>query len=109
MAAFENWLEANTHEGIELRIDASNNDPSKKLIQGISGVAADLFDNYADQAYLMQSTGILSDLTEPALAHGFGPGTNWLGFASAVSWALFGLVFLMTLFNVKLGNRYVND
>lgn len=77
VAAFENWLETKAYEGTELRIDASNNDPSKKLIQGISGVAADLFDNYADQAYLMQSTGILSDLTEPALAHGFGPETTY--------------------------------
>lgn len=35
--------------------------------------------------------------------------TGRLGFASAVAWALFALVFLMTLFNVKFGNRYVND
>jgi len=35
--------------------------------------------------------------------------TGRLGFASAVAWALFGLVFMMTLFNVKFGNRYVND
>jgi multiple sugar transport system permease protein len=35
--------------------------------------------------------------------------TGRLGFASAVAWALFALVFLLTLFNVKFGNRYVND
>lgn len=35
--------------------------------------------------------------------------TGRLGFASAVAWTLFALVFLMTLFNVKFGNRYVND
>jgi multiple sugar transport system permease protein len=35
--------------------------------------------------------------------------TGRLGFASAAAWALFALVFLMTLFNVKFGNRYVND
>ena len=35
--------------------------------------------------------------------------TGRLGFASAVAWTLFGLVFLLTLFNVKFGNRYVND
>lgn len=35
--------------------------------------------------------------------------TGRLGFASAVAWALFALVFLMTMFNVKFGNRYVND
>jgi multiple sugar transport system permease protein len=35
--------------------------------------------------------------------------TGRLGFASAVAWALFALVFLMTVINVKFGNRYVND
>jgi len=35
--------------------------------------------------------------------------TGRLGFASAVAWALFALVFSVTLFNWKFGNRYVND
>lgn len=35
--------------------------------------------------------------------------TGRLGYASAVTWTLFGLVFLVTLFNWKFGNRYVND
>ncbi len=35
--------------------------------------------------------------------------TGRLGYASAVSWALFALVFLVTLFNWKFGNRYTND
>jgi len=35
--------------------------------------------------------------------------TGRLGFASAVSWALFVLVFGVTLFNWKFGNKYVND
>jgi multiple sugar transport system permease protein len=35
--------------------------------------------------------------------------TGRLGFAAAVSWALFFLVFMITLFNWKFGNRYVND
>lgn len=32
-----------------------------------------------------------------------------LGYASAVTWTLFALVFTITLFNWKFGNRYVND
>jgi multiple sugar transport system permease protein len=32
-----------------------------------------------------------------------------LGYASAVAWVLFALVFAVTLFNWKFGNRYVND
>lgn len=35
--------------------------------------------------------------------------TGRLGYASAITWTLFGLVFLLTLFNWKFGNRYVND
>lgn len=35
--------------------------------------------------------------------------TGRLGYASAVSWALFALVLSVTLFNWKFGNRYTND
>ncbi|MEO0588236.1 MAG: sugar ABC transporter permease [Planctomycetota bacterium] len=35
--------------------------------------------------------------------------TGRLGYASAITWTLFGLVFVVTLFNWKFGNRYVND
>ena len=35
--------------------------------------------------------------------------TGRLGFASAVAWALFALVFGVTLVNWKFGNQYVND
>ena len=35
--------------------------------------------------------------------------TGRLGYASAVAWTLFALVFLVTLFNWKFGNRYTND
>ena len=35
--------------------------------------------------------------------------TGQLGFASAVAWALFALVFLVTVFNWKFGSKYVND
>jgi multiple sugar transport system permease protein len=35
--------------------------------------------------------------------------TGHLGYASAIAWALFGLVFAVTLFNWKFGNRYTNE
>lgn len=35
--------------------------------------------------------------------------TGRLGYASAIAWMLFALVFIVTLFNWKFGNRYVND
>lgn len=38
-----------------------------------------------------------------------GFGTGRLGYASAVSWLLFLLVFVVTMFNWKFGNRYTNE
>ncbi len=35
--------------------------------------------------------------------------TGRLGYSSAIAWAMFVLVFSVTLFNWKFGNRYVND
>lgn len=35
--------------------------------------------------------------------------TGRLSFASAVSWTLFLLVFSITMFNWRFGNKYVND
>jgi multiple sugar transport system permease protein len=35
--------------------------------------------------------------------------TGRLGFASATAWTLFLMVFTLTIFNWKFGNRYVND
>ncbi len=35
--------------------------------------------------------------------------TGRLGYASAVSWLLFLMVFIVTMFNWKFGNRYTND
>lgn len=35
--------------------------------------------------------------------------TGRLGFATSVAWTLFALIFLMTIFNWKFGNRYAND
>lgn len=75
--AFRDWLRQKGYPDVDLRIDAANNDASKKLIQGISGVGGDLFDNYADQTHLMQSVGILADLTDVASEKGFGPGSTY--------------------------------
>ena len=38
-----------------------------------------------------------------------GFGTGRLGYAAGISWAMFMLVFAVTLFNWKFGNRQVND
>jgi multiple sugar transport system permease protein len=35
--------------------------------------------------------------------------TGRLGYASAVAWAMFLLIFMVTMFNWRFGNRYTND
>lgn len=35
--------------------------------------------------------------------------TGRLGYSSAIAWVLFAIVFAVTVFNWKFGNRYVND
>ena len=35
--------------------------------------------------------------------------TGRLGYASAIAWVLFGLVFVFSLVNFRFGNRDVND
>jgi multiple sugar transport system permease protein len=35
--------------------------------------------------------------------------TGHLGFACAVAWTLFAMIFVVTMLNVRFGNRYVND
>ena len=35
--------------------------------------------------------------------------TGQLGYASAVAWALFALVFVLSIFNFRYGNRHVDE
>lgn len=51
--------------------------------------------------------GATTTLSYYIYTEGFDAGR--LGYASAVSWALFLLVFSVTLFNWKFGNKYTND
>ena len=32
-----------------------------------------------------------------------------LGYASSIAWVIFILIFVMTMFNYKFGNKYVNE
>lgn len=58
---------------VELRLDAANRDPTKKLIQGVSGVGGDLLDVGITELMPLQNAGLLLDLTETAAARGFSP------------------------------------
>ncbi len=51
--------------------------------------------------------GATTTLSYYVYSEGFATGR--LGYASAVAWALFALVFLVTIFNWKFGSRYMNE
>lgn len=52
--------------------------------------------------------GATTTLSYYVYNQGFGS-TLRLGYASAVAWVIFILIFALTMFNYKFGNRYVND
>lgn len=72
---------------VEMRLDASSNDMSKKLIQGVSGVAGDVMEVYADgNVQYFASGGLIADVTEDAKRLGFGPEATYTGMAAAISY-----------------------
>lgn len=70
---FRKWLADTGHADIELRLDTANSDPSKKIIQGVSGVAGDLLDLGPTDLPFFVSTGLLADVTDAARSNGFSP------------------------------------
>ncbi|MEM7577909.1 MAG: extracellular solute-binding protein [Planctomycetota bacterium] len=80
---FHEWLLAEGHvdeQGkpvVELRLDMGNNEDSKKVIQSISGVGSDLMDTSGQSMRLLAAMGVLTDLTEHAAAHGYGPDATY--------------------------------
>jgi multiple sugar transport system substrate-binding protein len=70
---FEQWLRDEGLPPVELRIDNTNADATKKLVQGVSGVGADLLDLYNFEVDLFPATGMLLDVTEQARELGFSP------------------------------------
>ena len=73
ISLFKEWLQDEGLPPLEIKIDNSNADATKKLTQGLSGVGADLFDVYTGQGALFASSGMLHDVTDQAVAMGFGP------------------------------------
>lgn len=69
--AFHQWIKDEKLPPVELRIDNTNQDPTKKLVQGVSGVGADLLDLYMYEQDLFPATGMIADVTEEAKRLGF--------------------------------------
>lgn len=71
------WLEENDYPRFEIRLDNTNKDISKKLIQGVSGVGADIISMARDEAWLLHATGMMEDLVPLAQKHGFTVDETW--------------------------------
>lgn len=84
---FLQWLETNDHPRMQLRLDAANNDPSKKMIQGVSGVAGAIIDCYRAKRDLLlfHNLGILRDVTEDAHRLGFSPASTYPSVEAAIT------------------------
>jgi len=75
---FEQWMKDHGHPSVDLRVDTANNDQSKKIIQGVSGVAGDIWDLYSNgETQYYYEIGLLRDVTEAAGRMGFDPSHTW--------------------------------
>jgi ABC-type glycerol-3-phosphate transport system substrate-binding protein len=83
MKLFQSWMEENDYPSFEIRLDSSNSDVSKKLIQGVSGVGSDIISLARDEAWLLQSTGMMADVLPLAEKHGFTVDRAWPAAADA--------------------------
>jgi multiple sugar transport system substrate-binding protein len=75
---FEKWMLDNGYPAVDLRIDViGKNQKEKNVIQGVSGVAADILDCSFGDVDLYHSVGMLDDLTEVAVEMGFDPSKTY--------------------------------
>jgi ABC-type glycerol-3-phosphate transport system substrate-binding protein len=68
---FEKWMEENGYPSVELRIEGPK-EVKKNIVQGVAGVAGDIFDCYPGELVTFQSIGLLEDVTDVAQEMGFG-------------------------------------
>ena len=74
---FKAWRRERGLPPVEVRIDNINQDPTKKLAQGLSGVGADIFDIYTFETEVFSQSGMLMDVTELAKAGGYSPAATF--------------------------------
>jgi len=78
--SFYRWLARHGHPPVEVRLDPANNDPTKKIIQGVSGVGGDLLDMYGGaMVRYVQAVGVLADVTDAAEQGRFTPAQTYPG------------------------------
>ncbi len=78
---FEQWMEDNGYPSVDLQIEGPK-DSQKNIVQGVAGVAGDIFDCYYGEINLFQSIGLLEDVTDVAKEMGFGLSETYEGVRS---------------------------
>ncbi len=78
---FEEWMVENGYPPVELRIEGPKQ-ARKNIIQGVAGVAGDIYDCYPGELVLFQSIGLLEDVTDIAQKMGFGPSETYAEISS---------------------------
>ncbi|MBD3392407.1 MAG: extracellular solute-binding protein [Chitinivibrionales bacterium] len=80
MQLFRQWHREHYGEEVDIRIDPSNYDRGKIVVQSLSGAGPDVFDYYgASQLERYVASGILLDVTEVARDKGFSKEVVWEG------------------------------
>jgi len=75
---FRAWLRKHGHGDIDLRLDTTTTDETKKIIQGVSGVGADVMEISGGGAMrYFNAIGLLADVTQSAREMGFDPSVTY--------------------------------
>jgi len=74
---FRQWLKEHHYPDVDLRLDTSNGDLSKKIIQGVSGVGGDIMDTGPTDMPYFVAVGIMADVTDAAKELGFDPSKTY--------------------------------
>lgn len=78
VSTFQEWLEKHNYPRYELRLDMVNIASDKVVIQGVSGVCADIVDHTGgSNLFFRQAVGMLTDVTDWGLELGFDPKQTW--------------------------------
>ena len=89
---FHQWLVKNgyiTADGqhkVEMRLDTANQGTTKLVVQGVSGVASDVFDMFSGPTVrVYQTIGMLNDVTQEGLKLGFSPQFTYPAIEDAIT------------------------
>lgn len=81
---FYDWREKEGLPPAQVFIDVATEGTNKKLVQGVSGMSADLLDLFGHEIQTMYKSGMLLDITEEARKGGFGPDQTYPGMAAYI-------------------------